>query len=281
MQFGAHFAPIDGAADVRDVGEMLEAAGFESLFIPEHTHMPVDGSSIHPSGAQMHDRLARFFDPLLSLAAVAARTTYLRLGTGVLLIPQHDPILLAKQVATLDALSGGRVLLGIGAGWNAEEMWNHGTDPARRFAIMRERVEAVRRIWTEDAAEYHGRYVDFSPIRSWPKPVQHPHPPILIGGEGPRVLERVLAYGDGWAPNAEPGIPERIVELQRLASTRGRDAIPVTAMHVAPDLEAIQSYVVAGATRLVFTLPSAPLARVKSRIERLAGLAANYRATSG
>jgi alkanesulfonate monooxygenase SsuD/methylene tetrahydromethanopterin reductase-like flavin-dependent oxidoreductase (luciferase family) len=173
------------------------------------------------------------------------------------------------------------VLLGIGAGWNVEEMQNHGADPTRRFAIMRERVEAMRRIWTEEEAEYRGQHVAFAPIRSWPKPKQRPHPPILVGGEGPRVLERVLAHGDAWAPNAEPGILERIAELQRRGIEQGRGAIPVTAMHVAPKLDEIRTYADAGATRVVFTLPSAPLSRIKDRIERLADLIATYRANAG
>jgi probable F420-dependent oxidoreductase len=277
MKFGAHYAPVAGAADVRDVGRLLETAGFESLFVPEHTHMPVAGDSVHPSGAHMHDRLARLFDPIVALTAVAVVTARLRLGTGVLLIPQHDPILLAKQVATLDVLSGGRVLLGIGAGWNAEEMQNHGSDPAQRFTIMRERVEAMRRIWTEVEAEFQGRHLRFSPIRSWPKPVQRPHPPILVGGEGPRVLERVVSYGDEWAPNAEPDIPGRIAELQGLAVVRGRAPIPVTAMHVDPTPPAVRLYAEAGATRCVFTLPSAPLPRVEATVARLTKLIDDYR----
>jgi probable F420-dependent oxidoreductase len=272
MEFGAHYAPVEGAADVRDVGRLLETSGFESLFLPEHTHIPVTGDSIHPSGAHMHDRLARLFDPIVSLTAVAVVTTRLRLGTGVLLIPEHDPILLAKQVSTLDVLSGGRVLLGIGAGWNAEEMWNHGSDPAQRFTIMRERVEAMRRIWTAVEAEFQGQHLRFSPIRSWPKPVQHPHPPILVGGEGPRVLQRVLSYGDEWAPNAEQGIPERIAELQGLGVARGRATIPVTVMHVDPTPQAVRLYAEAGATRCVFTLPSAPLPQVAATVARLTKL---------
>jgi probable F420-dependent oxidoreductase len=276
MQFGVHFAPTDRTMDVRDLGRMVEAAGFESLFFPEHTHLPAYGASVHPSGPQMHDRLRRFLDPFIALTAVAGVTERLRLGTGVCLLPEHDPITLAKEIATLDLLSGGRVLFGIGAGWNREELRHHGTDPAARWAVMRERALAMKRIWTEEVAEFHGRYVDFGPIWQWPKPVQHPHPPILVGGEGPRVLERVLEYGDEWAPNAEPGIAERMPELQRLAEARARGPIPVTVMHVAADLAEVEAYAAAGMTRCVFSLPSGDRAAVEDALARLTDLMAQF-----
>ncbi len=276
MQFGVHFAPTDMTIDVRELGRMVEAAGFESIFFPEHTHLPAYGTSVHPSGPEMHDRLRRFLDPFIALTAVAGVTQRLLLGTGVCLLPEHDPITLAKQIATLDLLSGGRVLFGIGAGWNREELRHHGTDPAARWAVMRERALAMKRIWTQEIAEFHGQYVDFGPIWQWPKPVQRPHPPILVGGEGPRVLERVLEYGDAWAPNAEPGIAERIGELQEMAASRGRERIPVTVMHVAPDLDEIARYAAAGATRCLFTLPSGDRAVVEETLARLTTLVAHF-----
>jgi probable F420-dependent oxidoreductase len=276
MQFGVHFAPTDMTLDVRKLGRMVEEAGFESIFFPEHTHLPAYGASVHPSGPQMHDRLRRFLDPFIALTAVAAVTTHLRLGTGVCLLPEHDPITLAKQIATLELLSGGRVLFGIGAGWNREELRHHGTDPATRWQVMRERALAMKQIWTEEVAEFHGRYVDFGPLWQWPKPVQRPHPPILVGGEGPRVLERVLEYGDEWAPNAESGIAERIVELQALAATRGRERIPVTVMHVDPEPSEIARYAAAGMTRCVFSLPSGDQAAVEATLTRLTDLIATY-----
>ncbi len=278
MLFGVHFAPTAESLDVRDLARLVERYGFESLFFPEHTHLPVRGASIHPSGEGMHDRLRRFLDPFIALTAAATVTEHLRIGTGVCLIVQHDPIILAKQVATLDLLSNGRVLLGIGAGWNREEMRHHGTDPATRWQVMRERVQAIKAIWTQEEAEFHGKFVDFGPIWQWPKPVQQPHPPILVGGEGSRVLERVLDYGDAWAPNAEPGIPERIVQLQEMAAARGRGPIPVTAFHVPADLESVARYAAAGATRCVFSLPSGDLATVQPVIERLVELCARLTA---
>lgn len=279
MQFGVHFAPTAETMDVRDLGQLVEEAGFESLFLPEHTHLPAYGASVHPSGPEMHDRLRRFLDPFIALTAVAAVTTNLRLGTGVCLIAQHDPITLAKQVATLDLLSGGRVLLGIGAGWNREELRHHGTDPATRWRVMRERTLAMKRIWTEEIAEFHGEFVEFGPLWQWPKPVQRPHPPVLVGGEGPGVLDRVLEYGDEWAPNAEPGIAERVVELQRLAAERGRAPIPVTAMHIAPDVAEIRRYAAAGVTRCVFSLPSGDRAVVEPAVTRLVQTVRRYTET--
>jgi probable F420-dependent oxidoreductase len=270
MLFGVHFAATDETLDVRELGRIIEAAGFESLFLPEHTHLPAYGESIHPSGPQIHERLRRFLDPFIALTAVATVTERLRLGTGVCLIAEHDPITLAKQIATLDLLSNGRFLFGIGAGWNREELRHHGTDPATRWRVMRERALAMKRIWTEEQAEFHGEFVDFGPIWQWPKPVQRPHPPILVGGEGPRVLERVLEYGDEWAPNAEPGIAERVVQLQQLAEARGRGRIPVTAMHVPSEGREIERYAAVGVTRCVFTLPSGDRAVVERAVERLA-----------
>ena len=272
MLFGAHIEATEDAIDVREVGRLLEAHGFESLFLPEHTHLPVGGASVHPGGAHRHDRLRRFLDPLIALTAVAGATERLRLGTGVCLITEHDPIVLAKQTAALDLLSGGRFLFGIGAGWNREELRNHGTEPADRWRVMRERALAIRRIWTEDEAEFHGRHVDFGPIWSWPKPAQRPHPPIIVGGEGPRVLARVLDYGDEWGPNDHDALPGRVAELSRLAAERGRAPVPVTAFHVAPEIERLRHYAAAGITRCVFSLPSAGAAEVRPAVERLTAL---------
>ncbi|MGN6561134.1 MAG: LLM class F420-dependent oxidoreductase [Thermomicrobiales bacterium] len=276
MRFGVHFAPTQEALDVRELGRLVEAAGFESLFFPEHTHLPAYGASIHPSGPALHDRLRRFLDPFIALTAVAGVTTRLRLGTGVCLVPEHDPITLAKQIATLDVLSGGRVLFGVGAGWNHEELRHHGTDPATRWQVLRERVLAMKQIWTMEVAEFHGQFVEFGPLWQWPKPVQRPHPPILVGGEGPRVLERVLEYGNEWAPNAEPGIAARVVALQRQAAALGRGNIPVTVMHVPPERRAIADYAAAGATRCVFSLPSADRATVTAALGQLGDLVAEY-----
>src|SRR6266540_3198343 len=179
-----------------ELGRAAEDAGFEALFVPEHTHIPASRESPWPGGDELPREYSHTLDPFVSLSAIAATTERLRLGTGIALIVERDPIALAHEAASLDHVSGGRFELGIGAGWNREEMRNHGTDPATRFRLLRERVLAMRAIWTEDEAEFHGRLVDFDTLRSWPKPAQRPGPPVLVGGNHPRNLDRVLRWGD-------------------------------------------------------------------------------------
>jgi probable F420-dependent oxidoreductase len=261
MQFGVSMFPTDDALSVVDLGRMVEEMGFESLFFPEHTHIPVSRRSPYPAGGELPPRYYHALDPFVALGAVAAVTTRLRIGTGICLVIERDPITLAKEVASLDHLSGGRVLFGIGGGWNYEEMEDHGTRPARRWRILRERILAMQQIWTQDEAEYHGRFVDFDPLWSWPKPVQKPHPPILIGGNGPRTLERVVEYCDGWFPFGgarSPRLVEQIGELQQMAKAAGRGPLSVTVYGVPPDPELIARYAEAGAERCIFvSLPPA------------------------
>src|SRR3989454_4075904 len=223
--------PADYAIDPVTLGKAVEERGFDSLFFPEHTHIPTSRRSPWPGGAELPREYYHTHDLFVALAAVAATTEKLLLGTGICLVVERDPIILAKEVASLDRLSGGRLIFGVGGGWNREEMENHGTDPRTRFPLMRERILAMKEIWAKDEAEYHGKYVDFDPIWSWPKPVQKPHPPILVGGNGPKVLDRVLAFGDEWMPNRigdEEKFFARIADLQERARTAGRDPIPVT-----------------------------------------------------
>jgi probable F420-dependent oxidoreductase len=278
LTFGVHIALTAESLDPQSLGLLLEQHDIDALFVPEHTHIPVRGASLHPDGGRPTERLSNFLDPFVTLAAVASVTNRVRLGAGVCLLPQHDPLVLAKVVASLDVISRGRVDLGIGAGWNREEMLNHGTRPEQRWAVMRERVLAMRVLWTSAEAEFHGAHVHFDPVWQWPKPVQQPGPPVLIGGEGPRVLERVLDYGDGWAPNAEPGVAERIVELRQRAHASGRTAPTVTVMHVPEDLDELARYEAAGANCCVFSLPSAAADEVRSILERQAELIVRYRA---
>jgi probable F420-dependent oxidoreductase len=203
----------------------------------------------------------------------AAVTERLKLGTGICLVVERDPITTAKEVASLDMLSGGRFLFGVGAGWNREEMENHGTDPDRRFGLMRERIEAMKTIWTSDEAEYHGRHVDFEPIWSWPKPAQDPHPPVIVGGNGEKVLDRVLAYGDGWIPNRVrdmDAFAQRVDELRRRAEEAGRGAIPVTLYGGSRKPEAHERYRKLGLARVVFWLPSAKRDEVEPLVDELA-----------
>jgi probable F420-dependent oxidoreductase len=219
MQVGIAMFVTDKTVHPAELGALAEARGFDSLFVPEHTHIPLSRLTPHPRGP-LQEHYKRTLDPFVALTAAAAATTSLLVGTGVCLVPERDPIILAKEVATLDLVSGGRFLFGVGAGWNVDEMQNHGTDPSSRFRLMRERVEAMKAIWTQDEASYHGELVDFDPIWEWPKPVQKPHPPVLMGGGGPRVLDRVLDYADGWVPNAQPFevLAPRYDELQRRAA---------------------------------------------------------------
>ncbi len=246
-----------------ELGRAAEGEGFESLLVTEHTHIPASRETPWPGGAELPQEYSHTLDPFIALAGVAAATQNLKIGTGVCLVPQHDPIVLAKQVATLDQLSGGRFLFGIGAGWNREEMRNHGTDPGHRFGIMRERVEAMRAIWSQDEASYAGKHVNFERIWSWPKPLQQPGPPILIGGSGPKVLDRVLAYGDGWTPiSRQTGdlqeIADRIAELQERAAAAGRERIPVTLYGGSTKPETVHRFAEMGVDRILHLLPTLP-----------------------
>lgn len=227
MKFGVSTFMTDEGLGPAELAQALENRGFDSLFVAEHTHMPVGGQTPPDSDLPPRDYY-RSLDPFVALTAAAVVTKRLVLGTGIALVIQRDPITLAKEAASLDFVSGGRFQLGLGAGWIREEMRNHGTEPKTRLALMRERVLAMKEIWTNEEAEFHGKFVNFDPIYSWPKPA---HVPVLIGGNGPTVLDRVLEYGDGWAPNLVDS-PEELVaqvaELQRRATEQGRERIPVT-----------------------------------------------------
>jgi probable F420-dependent oxidoreductase len=247
------FSGSDGLTP-QALGRAVEERGFESLFYTEHTHIPV--ASTRADGRPPRE-YADTYDPFVALAAVAAVTTRLKLGTGVCLVTQRDPILTAKEVASLDRLSGGRFLFGVGAGWNRRELANHGTDPRTRMALLADRVRAMREIWTADEAEYHGAYVDFDPIWSWPNPVTQPHPPVLVGGNGPGAEDRVLAFGDGWLPQCGPlasveELAGRIAALRARAADAGRKAVPVTLFAALPDL--LDQFEEAGVDRCLLPL---------------------------
>jgi len=272
MKVGVHVRATATSADLATLGRMLEAAGVESIFLPEHTHLPVATVSDHPGGMDLMEVAGRNIDALIGLTVVGASTTRLRLATGVLLIPQHDPILLAKQVATLDLLSAGRVLLGVGAGWNREEMVNHGVVPETRWAVMGEMVEAIKLLWIEGRAAFAGEHVRFTESHLEPKPVQRPHPPILVGGEGPNALKRVVRYGEGWLPNYAADTLDRAAELQRLAGDAGRGPIPVTVFSVPRDRAVVERLVGAGIERAVFNLPSQDMATAERELTALVEL---------
>jgi probable F420-dependent oxidoreductase len=251
-----------------------EERGFESVFFPDHTHVPVKLTSAFPDGGEVPIAYKHGIDPLVAMAAAAAVTSRIRLGTGVCLVVQRDPIILAKQVASIDHCSNGRVELGVGAGWSAEEMANHGTDFSTRWMLLRERVEAMREIWTKDEAEYDGTLVSFGPIWCWPKPKQRPAPPVLIGGSGPKTLERVVRYGDGWIPPLAwvGDLAERIATLRRLAAEAGRGPLPVTVMGVKGRPELIRELEGIGVSRVVISLPAAGPDEILPRLDHYARL---------
>jgi len=269
--FGIAMFPTDYAVDPATLGRLAEERGFESLFFPEHTHIPASRKTPHPSGSELPPQYSHTYDPFVALTAAACATERIRLATGICLVIQRDPITTAKEIASLDRLSGGRFMFGVGAGWNREEIENHGTDPDRRFGVMRERIEAMKAIWTRDDAEYHGRYVDFDPVWSWPKPVQRPHPPVLVGGTGEKVLDRVLGFGDEWMPNRvrdAEALRPRIEELRERAGRR----VPVTVFGASPERETVEAYAGVGVDRCAFFVEPGPAAEVEARLDRHAEL---------
>jgi probable F420-dependent oxidoreductase len=269
MRIGVAVFPADFAADPATVARLVEERGFESLFFPEHTHIPASRRTPYRGGGELPPHYSHTYDPFIAAMAAAAVTEQLLIATGVCLVIERDPITTAKEVASVDRLSGGRFLFGVGAGWNLEEMENHGTDPHRRFSLMRERVEAMKAIWTEDEAAYHGKHVDFDPIWSWPKPITQPHPPILVGGNGERVLKRVVAFGDEWMPNRPAGIPERIRELERLAEEAGRNRIPVTFSGAKPDPAQISEWEEAGVHRCTIYIQPTDAGETERQLDEL------------
>jgi probable F420-dependent oxidoreductase len=272
--------PTDRALLPTRLGMVVEEMGFESIFLPEHSHVPVDRSSPYPSGGELPDDFYRFHDPVESLAAIAAVTSRIRLGTSTLVIPDHDPIMLAKRVATLDHLSNGRVVLGVGAGWNLQEIENHGIDPKDRWVVFRERVEAMKVIWTEEVATFDGKCVQVRPMKQWPKPVQKPHPPVLVGGSGPNTARRVLRFGDGWMASGRhldgPELGSRVAQLQHLAAEAGRPRVPVMLQQATPSRPAIEEYLAMGLTRVTFRVEPGDESFVTTQLASLAKLIAPY-----
>jgi probable F420-dependent oxidoreductase len=279
MKLGIAMFPADFAIRPDELAGAVEERGFESLFFTDHTHIPATPQTrklMEETQGEVLPHFTHNYDPFVAMTYAAAATQTLRLGTGVCLVPEREPIATAKAIASLDVLSHGRLLFGVGVGWIPEEIANHGIDPPTRWAVMDERVQAMRAIWTQDEAEYHGRHVDFGPIWSWPKPKQRPHPPILVGGAGKGVIRRVLAYGDEWMPHAGMPVKQlgaRIQELQHAARTAGRDAdIPVTVQGAQPDARAINELRQVGVTRATLYAPSADADQVLRFLDEVAPL---------
>ncbi len=216
MEFGIGYFPTHDAVGPGPVARLVQEHGHESLFFAEHTHIPASRESEYPGGGELPRKYSHTYDLFVALTAAAAATSTLRIGSGICLVIERDPITTAKEVASVDHLSGGRLEFGVGGGWNREEMANHGTDPRKRMRLMGERIEAMKAIWTQDEASYHGEFVNFERIWSWPKPAQRPHPPVLVGGNGPTVLDRVLAFGDAWFPNYARGDDDLMARTREL-----------------------------------------------------------------
>jgi probable F420-dependent oxidoreductase len=284
MKFGVSLFVTDYGIRPQEAAKAAEDAGLESIWFPEHTHMPIDTKFPLGDGTVPREYKS-LMDPFISLAAAASVTKTIRLGTGIALVIQRDPLTLAKEVATLDVISNGRVILGIGGGWNETEMKNHGTDPGHRFKVMRERVEAMKALWTQEEASYHGDTVSFDPVWSYPKPVQKPHPPIIIGGIGAHIVKRVATYGDGWMPVAFQlpfeALASTIAEMRQLAWKAGRPDPEVSVFGVPTDAEGIGRWAQAGVDRAIWGLPSADAETVLPVIEQFGAAAAAYRKTVG
>jgi probable F420-dependent oxidoreductase len=280
MHLGVFSFATEYAWHPAELARAAEERGLESLWYAEHSHIPVHRTSPWPGGPVIPKVYYDAMDPFVALAVAAAGTARLRLGTGICLVVQRDPIQTAKAVASLDQLSGGRLLFGVGGGWNLEEIANHGTDPARRFAVLRERIEAMKAIWTREEAEYHGRHVDFAPLVARPKPRQKPHPPVLVAGAFPQAARRAIRYGDGWLPllGRDPDdVASLMPRYRAMAREAGRDpvSLPVSLFGCPPEARAVARYRDAGLARVVFGLPAAGRDELLPLLDRCAALAAS------
>jgi len=262
MKFSASMFFTDYSMGPAELARALEARGFEALWAPEHSHIPLSRKTPFIFGGELPKKYCDVMDPFVSLTAAAVATKTLKVGTGVCLITQRDPIQTAKLVASLDQISGGRFLFGIGNGWNQDEIEDHGTVFATRHKLARERIEAMKAIWTQSKAEYHGEFVNFDPMMTWPKPVQKPHPPVIVGGAFPYSARRAIRYGDGWIPQAARGgyteIADMIPEFRKMCTEAGRDpaSIAITVWFPRKDADLMKRYVDLGVERVVFNVES-------------------------
>jgi probable F420-dependent oxidoreductase len=278
MDFGAAMFFTDYSMTPAELGQALEARGFESVWAPEHSHIPSTRMTPPAGGGELEKRYYDVMDPFVTLTAAAMATKRLKIATGVCLIIQRDTIQTAKLVASIDHLSGGRFLFGIGGGWNQDEIESHGTEFKSRFKKMREQVEAMKAIWTKSEPEYHGDIVDVPKMRTWPKPVQKPHPPIIVGGAFPHSARRAVRYGDGWVPNASrptySDVTEFLPQFGQMATEAGRDpaTIPVTIFGARDDLDRVRRFRDQGIARVVISLPSAKSDEILPVLDRWAEL---------
>ncbi|HZD64736.1 MAG TPA: LLM class F420-dependent oxidoreductase [Acidimicrobiales bacterium] len=257
MKIGLVLFPTEYSISPAELAREGEERGFEALLFPEHTHIPTSRRTPYPGGGDLPRQYSHTLDPFVACTAAAMATSSLLVGTGVCLVIERDPITLAKEVASVDHVSGGRFLFGVGGGWNREEMENHGTDPRHRWRLLAERIKAMKAIWTEDEAAFHGEAVDFDPLWSWPKPVQRPGPPVLVGGGGESAVDRTLDYGDEWMPlHGTADLETRIGELRRRAADAGRGALPVSVFAAPPRPEPLEKLAAAGVGRALLAVPS-------------------------
>ena len=278
LKFGASMFFTDYSVAPGELAKALEDRGFESVWAPEHSHIPLSRKTPFPGGGDLPKKYYDAMDPFVTLTAAAVATTKLLVGTGVCLVAQRDPIQTAKLVASIDQISGGRFLFGIGNGWNRDEMENHGTVFETRHKLAREKVEAMKAIWTQTKPEYHGEMVNFDPMMVWPKPVQRPHPPVIVGGAFPYSARRAIRYGDGWIPQAARGgyteIADMIPRFRQMAAEAGRDptSIEISSWFPRRDPDLMKRYVDLGVARVVFNLDSEPADKVLPVIDELAAL---------
>lgn len=276
VRFGIATFVTDEGIRPAALGRALEERGFDSVFLAEHSHIPASRESPYPGGGDLPRVYYRTLDPFVTLAAMADATTDLLLGTGIALLPQRDIIHTANETASLDLVSDGRLVFGVGAGWNREEMRDHGVDPTKRGPLMTEQLAALKELWTSDEAEYHGEHVDFPPTFCWPKPVRTPHPPIYLGGESEAALNRLVEHGDGWLPRASTSVDE-IRRVRRSLADRGKPDVPTTLFAGPTDPGELQTYVDSGELeRVTFMLPTEPEDKTLSILDDYAAVAERF-----
>ena len=277
MLVGAFYFPTDYGIAIDELARSLEGRGFESLFVCEHTHIPVSRRTPFPGGGELPKRYSHTHDPFVALSFAAAATRTLKLGTGIALIPQRDPIITAKSVASLDQLSAGRFIFAMGGGWNVEEIENHGARYETRFKLLRERVLAMKELWTKEQAEFHGQFVNFDPVWLYPKPKQKPHPPILLGGESDHTLRRVVEFCDGWFPRPRGGfdVVKGVAHLRQMAEKAGRDPATITTIVFgsANDAKVLESYDKAGIQSALLAIPDESRDEILRYLDKIAPLA--------
>jgi probable F420-dependent oxidoreductase len=266
VHYGVHLRLTADSPDIREIATWVQDAGLESLWLPEHTHMPTAVMPTVDGAAQVLIEQSKLLDPWVALAAAAASAPELNLGVAVALLALHDPIVFAKTVASLDVIASGRILVGVGAGSHPHEAVAHGIDPQRRWTVLLDKLQAVKQLWTQEVASVDLPSVRFSGVRQEPKPVQRPHPPLLLGGAGGRVIAHVLQDADGWIPHAHDALPTRAEGMLARAAERGLTR-SVTAFAAPLDRDVLDRYGAAGIERCVFSLPSAPVDAVRQGLE--------------